>query len=51
MKSLHEESIYQFCNLLDQEIARLEKEKEELTINYQKDLLKLWRESINKPIS
>ena len=51
MKPLYDESIQQFCNLLDQEIARLEKEKEELTINYQKDLLKLWRESINKPLN
>ena len=51
MKPLYEESISQFCNLLDQEIAKLEKEKEELRNNYQKDLLKLWRESINKPIN
>ena len=51
MRPLYDESISKSCDLLDQEIARLEKEKEELKNNYQKDLLKIWRESINKPIS
>lgn len=68
MKPLYEESISKFCNLLDEEVERIEKQEEAkkflkeqseffkkaseaLPANPDANFLKLWRESINKPLN